>query len=239
MENKAKELKPCPLCKGEAELTKYSKNDFVINCTSCYCEISGENKNKLIVLWNTRPSLSEPVSDDTFELAQKIQRWIGKQVYQKENILHPAVCCDFAGRTNFINAIKKIIDEWLRTKPVATTGHRDQVIDQIDKDNASGVTNEKIVEASEKISKNFAIQEVWADGVRWCREWYLNNHSRAQLTEARVADIQKVINRLNVLIEYIGTGDAGDTAFEINGIKKQLERALTQQSQDKEGGKDE
>ena len=46
---------------------------------------------------------------DTFKLAEEIQRWIGQQKCNGENILHAGVCCDYVGRIKFIKEIEKII----------------------------------------------------------------------------------------------------------------------------------
>ena len=50
-----------------------------------------------------------PQMRDTWILAEKIQRWISKQDYCGEELLHASVCCDHVGRMRFIGAIEKII----------------------------------------------------------------------------------------------------------------------------------
>lgn len=42
--------------------------------------------------------------------AEEIVDWLSNQKYEGENILHAAVCCDFAGRARFIKEIEDILD---------------------------------------------------------------------------------------------------------------------------------
>ena len=56
-------------------------------------------------------ALSEGEVKGSFELAEKIQRWIGNQDYYGEPLLHASVCCDHAGRMNFIKVLRKLIEE--------------------------------------------------------------------------------------------------------------------------------
>jgi len=44
------------------------------------------------------------------EQAEKIVNWISQQKYGNEELLHPAVCCDFVGRQRFIKSIAEIIE---------------------------------------------------------------------------------------------------------------------------------
>ena len=55
--------------------------------------------------------VSEDEPSGSFELAEKIQRWIGDQDYFGEPLLHASVCCDHAGRMRFIKALRKLIKE--------------------------------------------------------------------------------------------------------------------------------
>lgn len=43
-------------------------------------------------------------------LAEHIYNWLNEQKYGDEEILHSAVCCDFAGMINFKKAIANQID---------------------------------------------------------------------------------------------------------------------------------
>ncbi len=38
-------------------------------------------------------------------LAEKIYKWLREQKYGEENLLHAAVCCDFAGMVHFKKAL--------------------------------------------------------------------------------------------------------------------------------------
>lgn len=48
------------------------------------------------------------------ELAQKLHNWMSRQNYGDESILHPAVCCDFAGASRFVKKIEDIIFEFMQ-----------------------------------------------------------------------------------------------------------------------------
>lgn len=59
-----------------------------------------------------------PLIDDDFEdnrtpreVAEQLVNWLSDQKHGSEHILHPSVCVDFAGRTRFINAIARIIED--------------------------------------------------------------------------------------------------------------------------------
>lgn len=45
-------------------------------------------------------------------LAEELYNWMVVQKYGGEELLHAAVCCDYAGKRNFINSLQKIIDSY-------------------------------------------------------------------------------------------------------------------------------
>ena len=53
------ELKPCPFCGGEAELSKSSGGDWIVGCTNGKClmcpwSFGFKTKKEAIESWNTR-----------------------------------------------------------------------------------------------------------------------------------------------------------------------------------------
>jgi Lar family restriction alleviation protein len=56
------ELKPCPFCGGEAELTGYRAPEFWVHCPQIGCKASTEafgSKDKAIAAWNTRATTAQ------------------------------------------------------------------------------------------------------------------------------------------------------------------------------------
>lgn len=51
-----------------------------------------------------------------FDLAAKIQKWIAKQDYFGETLLHASVCCDHVGMIRFRKAIATQIAEYFDSK---------------------------------------------------------------------------------------------------------------------------
>ena len=43
------------------------------------------------------------------EAAIALHRWVSEQRYEGQEILHPAVCCDYLGYRRFLNKIKELI----------------------------------------------------------------------------------------------------------------------------------
>jgi len=50
------------------------------------------------------------VSQRSMGLANKLYDWMWLQKYDGVELLHPAVCCDHAGKSHFIKEIAKIIE---------------------------------------------------------------------------------------------------------------------------------
>lgn len=48
-------------------------------------------------------------TDQATILAEKLVAWMSDQRHQGENLLHSVVCCDFASRVHFTQAIADII----------------------------------------------------------------------------------------------------------------------------------
>lgn len=77
----------------------------------CECEFGKTKIDRSASEINVEAVVIPKIADiDTFELAEKIQRWIGEQKFEGTNILDACVCCDHVGRMRFIKGIKKIID---------------------------------------------------------------------------------------------------------------------------------
>lgn len=57
-------LKPCPFCGGEAEfIGGLPKSGYDrVACTRCFAEVDGDDKDKAIATWNTRPDELELVA---------------------------------------------------------------------------------------------------------------------------------------------------------------------------------
>jgi hypothetical protein len=44
------------------------------------------------------------------EKAEKIVNWMADQKYQGEELLHAIICCDYASKMHFIDAVAKQLD---------------------------------------------------------------------------------------------------------------------------------
>lgn len=99
------ELKPCPFCRGEAELVHHEckMNDIKIQCTKCHTKTGwwmGEPA-ELIEQWNTRvTSYNDPLHYDTLrdrdryhemadELADAIAKHFGVEIGEHSNMNCP------------------------------------------------------------------------------------------------------------------------------------------------------
>ena len=61
-DNVEKELKPCPFCGGEIEITEHegiSDDDIDGYSICCPCVFGGEDKDAVIKAWNTRTAIVE------------------------------------------------------------------------------------------------------------------------------------------------------------------------------------
>ena len=60
------ELKPCPFCNREAEITQCQYNDYYVTCKNCGCQLGQDGvayndfgtKEEAIKAWNTRTDVS-------------------------------------------------------------------------------------------------------------------------------------------------------------------------------------
>lgn len=105
---KAKELKNCPFCGGDAELHKYEYGtDVIVNCKGCDIQQGIYwHKDDAIKAWNTRTPIVEaqewnPNMDDM----AFIKRWV-QRVHDKETTLE-----EFYGVLRYYEPLKPITEE--------------------------------------------------------------------------------------------------------------------------------
>lgn len=55
------------------------------------------------------------------EIAEELYNWLSKQKYGDESLLHSSVCCDYAGRRRFIDALAREIKIELSKEPNENT----------------------------------------------------------------------------------------------------------------------
>ena len=102
------ELKACPFCGSKAV---WHHDAYCVECTGCYFAWNRGNKDNSIRTWNIRAT-PDPLAEKVIEadkLAGEIYSWMSRQKCNGEELLPAGICCDYAGKCQFIRELSKTI----------------------------------------------------------------------------------------------------------------------------------